>query len=613
MNLLSHKEFSDLIVNKKERFYRFIYSYLHYNYIYIPNSKDIKFLNEYFYTILVKNNICNYFSNRKKEKIITSIFSLIHTDINIFHNYYEIIKDSLLSEKSTKKFLEDNINNIYGDNFIQFTRSIGIAIGDSEEFKNNYKKILEKDYNTNLHKICTIIDLLKEINCITNDKIRLLNFFNNSMNANMQNKIIPSHSDIDLRIVENPNNLLDLISNVVKQKKISDDLIIKLIQVFKNNQINEKLLLSYCSSYVLSDFTNIYFNFINRINKNESIVLKDYIHKDKKRYFYDFYVELFLSLEKEKAMEIYNHTAYLNISLSKEIKNFLSFENQKTSHYIQGAYLLRIMGNEVKLEVNNEKINVSNRKVENPYCIPYFYGNSIPKDSIEEKLSIVENTYMNYLDYELSKNTIASFKDKLIFILNYTRTPDFLSELQESYSLFHHEYIKMLYQKGDKYKKLLVENTLNKFTYHERVIYFRELQMNLINFILGIIKNINNSERYDEKDFEKDITKLILFNQNENRKDAQFFYTFIQVIYTFLAEKYYIEYLNIDIKRFTYNLFIMKKHKQKYLFSNLTKIDFVYFPFDKSKIVIFTKVKGVKLDVNCMLDLPNLPFIANMK
>ena len=291
------------------------------------------------------------------------------------------------------------------------------------------------------------------------------------------------------------NNFLDLITHFVDCQNINDHIFLNFINLLDKKDEENICLLSYLTHYKLAVFFHLISDFINEIKDTDIINIKSK-SISKKNYYYSAYKKFIILLNKEYSsnlIDAYKYLGYLNISLDGElleiIKNLLNKEfnktklkkdNQDNSHYVQGAYLEHICGIQVKYK--DAMINIKETSPKNLYCKPYFYGNSVAENSIEKKLHIIEREFINYI-FEIKNrvNTKATVKDKIYFLINFIRTPYFLQQLSDNYIIFSKNHIENHDISHMDYKSV-VEEVSNYTNYHENMLFFKNFQINFLNF-----------------------------------------------------------------------------------------------------------------------------------
>lgn len=357
--------------------------------------------------------------------------------------------------------------------------------------------------------------------------------------------------------------------------------------------------LSYVKISHLGYFCYLISNFISSIEFKERL-LNNY---QKRGYYYTFFVDFLNILDNQTILDLAQSHFNINLKDSNAIKIDKICQNEKLSHYIQGAYLKRIIGEKMKF-FNADKSIIKGVKVadlENPYCMLYIYGTTINEEknkSIENKLAegieYYFNDFLNHIQnvdirnnysYKLG-NKIKLYQElNLYFILNYVRTPAFLDDLFLSFNLFLSNKGNNMFKKTEEkninfFAKSLIE-TLNPF---ENQIVFKKLQLVIIELILD---NIQNNK------FPKPIEIL---NEIKNyTKKSQYLYDFIMSVinklYSFLNTCWDYKILDKELKFFGDSLFILKSGLNKELFENSDNISLAFFPINKDKIIFFTNNK----------------------
>ena len=459
----------------------------------------------------------------------------------------------------------------------------------------------------------------------------------------------------DISILKSKSsNILDFISSIVFANKITEEEFLDFINIEKN-----EILISYLDEVSLSFFINICFSYINGISSDNEIEIDKKL-LPKHNYFYSIFISFLKNLSDDILDKAYKYTGYLNILIDGKIRSKISLDKQANSHYIQAAYLKRVMGEKVILEGKDIEIDHNERNHKNPYCRPYFYGNSIPENSIEREFKHVENNFINYLEqiekiinkgiaeYTFFNNKHLTFKEEhnLVFLLNYIRTPHFLDDLNNGYKYFSERDIfnkstvisSLNNQEKDNYLRFYFYETLKNTTITQRINFFKILQYSLITYFIEIIKN-NNKVCLDK--FITDIIDVYLKKYPiysgdfvENDQNWNFLIMVLEKFKNFIFVDEYDYFITaFNFTQFSYNLFIPRvtnfnREDEEFsneTFANESPIHCGYYPQCKNKLIYFVKKQDKNIidwyndypfkltKENLMLKMNHLPFIVSIK
>lgn len=579
--------------------------------------------------ILNKNDLIikigNFKQNLKYKDLTFPFLSLLYHSYNFYLTSSEVIYiNSLFNHKNFEKNFEE-LNTIF------------VSYSDIPTFK------YLKNRNVNF-----IYKYYKKTNINKSKIIKFIKFFNNNIWTYFQSKNNENISDIKILKPLDNNNILDFVTNIVLKNHISEEDMLHFCNISKS-----EIFISYIEEYSLSLFINICFSLIYKIKKNEVLKVNSK-EIPKQSYFYSHLIQFIKKINDDLFVSAYQYTGYLNITLDSKIKDKIDLKDQTNSHYIQGAYLKRIMGDNIFIESKEIYINPKNTNIENPYCKYYFYGNSIPQNSIEKKLSNIENDYLLYLDnleqiiygnkskqtYYSNKNINFHQEHNLIFILNYIRTGNFLDDIRDGYIKFckrYKQYTATTYPNNiteQRYYGNYMSDQFTKNTTHiQSFKFFKIFQTQLLSFLLDIISNNIRIEKSFIDDF---ITKYLTNNPIisgdfvSNDKNWCFIIMTLNKIKEFIFDKTYnIRILQINFNKFSYNLFIPRVsnfHQENHNFSNEKSIIMGYYPINKNSLILFHQDKIEINDIyednpiditiyqdDMMINLNHLPFIISIE
>lgn len=481
----------------------------------------------------------------------------------------------------------------------------------------------------------------------------IIKFFKSTSYSLGQSKIKTQLKDMST-LKNKTSNILDFISSIVFKNKITEKEFLDFINIEKNEN-----LISYLDEISISFFINICFSYINAIGSQEKIQI-DNKFPPKHNYFYSVFIKFLKNLNDDILDKAYKYTGYLNILIDRNIKSKISLDEQANSHYIQAAYLKRIMGERVILEGKDIEINHNGTNHNNPYCRPYFYGNSIPETSIEKEFKHVENDFIPYLEQiekiinkDIAENTFfnnkkLTFKEEhnLIFLLNYIRTPHFLDHLNSGYRYyserdsFNKNTIISLAsnQEKDNYLNFFSYQTLKNTTITQRINFFKVLQYSLITYFVDIIKNDNKicPNKFITDIIDVYLKKYPIYSGDfvENDQNWDFLIMVLEKFKKFIFVDEYDYFITaFDFTQFSYNLFIPRatnfnRENEEFsneIFSNESPILCGYYPQSKNKLIYFVKKQDTNLTnwyndypfelskENLMLKMNHLPFIVSIK
>lgn len=531
-------------------------------------------------------------------------------------------KDILISKiKPFNNFFSQTFLNYLNENSIFIPKSSDIKllnnIVQDDSFEKNiisYNKILHKirfiTSNASTAILWRMQNITKKITYFTDiplsikEKKDFIIFLDSGIQFYLENRFDENR----LKEMKNSNTtILDLFHNFFFKEKIVETEFLLFID-FVDNFIEHKNYFSYVSYYVLAIVINMMFEFLYTINNDNVLYKNNTIPK--KPFYYQKIIEFLSLIEPNILKKSYIYRAYLNTSLPDDLLLKIGLKGQDNSHYIQKAYLNKVVGSQVYLNPHIRKdkpINILKTSDRNPYCNPYFYGDSLPKNSIEHKFKAIENHYEKYLNiFHNDVNLSVSVNSKIYFLINYIRSPAFLDDLLLSYDRFNTNYVyKYSNELGDLKKGYEVsEEIMSNPSYHETFLFFKNLQYSLIE---GLIEKLEN-KKFNLFSLTKKTNYLIFTKPKKN----QYFYQLIltKIFNFFSSTNHTSELQEINITEYSYSFFI-PKIKNKFIFEDFYPIEYCYFPIKKNVICII-KEKNISVHLNekCMIDFHKIPFIA---
>ena len=323
-------------------------------------------------------------------------------------------------------------------------------------------------------------------------------------------------------------------------------------------------------------------------------------------------------------MKAYLFSAYLDIWLDKEILKFIKEklnsnnysiinERQTNSHTTQGKYLSKIIGKEFIF--NDIRVNSENTNHYNPYCRPYFYGDSSPSNSIEKRLTVIESDFDNYISSFLTrKNQNINLKDKISFLICYVRTPNFIMQLYESFRPLYKVYCDNMWEEQQNISSIVERRNFlrQSFTNNELIKFNKIIQKKLLNIFLDYLEKIKKIGILDENESKSNIINEI--KKLGKDSDLSIYYRCDQVkdflgkiclkIHNILNNDYEIYLKDVDLKKFSNNFFIPRVCGQYTLFDNDNQIAFMYFPLTSKELIIFIN-KSIVLPEVVLNDIIN--------
>lgn len=420
----------------------------------------------------------------------------------------------------------------------------------------------------------------------------------------------------------NINNIIDFINYVVYKNEFNCSL--ELMEKISETLIIKKNHLTYINYMNLGLFLGLFLEKINLLKNTEE---EKYIWKYK-----DFWNKIIYLIDKKVLLKIAKGYFTIPIATDKKdcpkyLKDFYytNGEKEKSSHYIQGAYLERILGTKARVEGNVKTFNPHYTPYQNPYWQYYFYGETILPDAIENILAknietktndILDAVETSSLKNYFNKKSVCGLKiDKLfiennsLFVLNYIRTPTFLNDIYEGYF----QYLKSIVGESD-ISTFIIEESNEQISMVELQTISKTFQLSIIEEFLTIFINKGDiSIQSCINTFKNNIKKVIGFNLYivESILLESYLKLILKKLIEFTGYPWLIDKINIKskIKYFTENLFILKTKTSENvgIFGDKNPIIFAYYPINKDKICFFN-IPSIKN--NQVLDKKYLDYLC---
>lgn len=542
-------------------------------------------------TIIYKKN--ELVSKLEKYKDNSPFFQAIHAlfDESKSHQFFLDKSDILFIQKII--CLKD-LNNLKADfdKLLEFNE------------KNRFQPISHKKIKNYLQlKLST--SLIETIQIFLQKQINTLTFQNLKKTSNSKTE----------KIINNHTTFLEFINSCVDNMQFNEVEADILIQYLENLNITEETeeiaLLSYVSHYHLSILFFLLSKYLLSISPNEKISLKNK-GINKYNYFYSYYkkiFQLFYNKYSDLFINAYKYMGYLNLNIIldkqllnlikkklKEISNHNIGEDQINSHYIQGAYLEKILGSSIQNTHTKDSFRVKDTHYNNLFCRPYFYGDTSHFDSVEKQLSNIENNFLNYTD-NLKNRTYEkiSIQDKIFFLINFIRQPIFLDSIIQNYTIhFNESFDKSVdnYCPFSDNSYQISHAIVYSTNFHQNLLFAKSIQMFFLKFYLALIVN-NNFYSFSIEQLMPSFEEYLKKNETQDflttDSNQKFLYNIIVSISNFITNDYLILRKKICISEVSNTLFFINKNKNT-LFTNANSFEFIFFPITHDELVIFEKI-----------------------
>jgi len=458
------------------------------------------------------------------------------------------------------------------------------------------------------------------------------------------------------------------------QKKISffdhpidngDDFIL-LIDKFINLSLApsplDTILIDHLGADALSAFIQKTFDFLNHYDHNGNKKLpheglpkqKKYLSGSYGRHLaiYEFLInfqdEIFRKAFLKTGSSYFRPTILTGKSQKKLTSRLKGCSKEvKSSHYVQGSYLTKIMGDSISIKYNNERSNVfdgskfnpGNTSPTNPYAIQYyFFGTNEYVDSIELSLSQIESQIDNNL-LEMRNRSIEgmplSMFDKFLMALFYIRTPNFVFDLISSHSEERKKIFQMAVSHDITDTFSLLDAAIDWPSQDTQRDFFRIFQTYLVDFFAKNYRKEKESNVAESREIIKksmlngsffdgveDSASAIFLKQNHEKT---FVFKILDKIFDFLDGEFFSEIVATPkINKFTSNfcLFYQDSSACGAFLGEESFVDFLsqspisngIFPVSEDQVVFFFNKKNSlskkNLGPDCLINQKFKPFIA---